>query len=103
VRGDALVSMNMWGFTPEVFDLLAEGFEHFLAAGPGPKGEHLLPTAIQDAVSNERARVRVLPAGGKWFGVTYPGDAPAVSAAIQELVAAGVYPAPLRAAVPAST
>jgi len=102
VRGDALVSMNMWGFTPEVFDLLDEGFRGFLAAGPGARGEYLLPTAIQDAVSNGHARVRVLPAGGTWFGVTYPDDAPAVASALRELVGSGVYPAPLRSSGNAS-
>ena len=97
VPDDALVSMNMWGFTPAVFELLSEGFREFLREEGASTREYLLPTAIQKAVSGGLARVRVVPSEGTWFGVTYPDDARSVSEGLHRLVADGHYPAPLRA------
>lgn len=95
VASDALVSMNMWGFTPAVFPILRTGFRRFLSGPDTASGEFLLPTAIRDAISRGEARVRVLDPRSAWFGITYPSDAPAVSAALVELIDEGRYPSPL--------
>jgi hypothetical protein len=96
VPGDVLVSMNMWVFTPEVCDELREGFARFRAEPSAATSEYLLPTAIENAVREGRARVRVLDPGSHWFGMTYPADRPAVSAALDALVRDGRYPEHLR-------
>lgn len=88
---NALVSMNLWAFTTDIFPILRAGFVRFLADGT-PKGEFLLPAAVQDALTRGAARVRVLDAGSPWFGMTYPADRPRVTEAIAALVRAGVYP-----------
>lgn len=88
---DALVSMNLWAFSPAVFQILRAGFVRFLP-GADAKSEFLLPAAIQDALDRKLARVRVLDAGGPWFGMTYPADRPRVEQAILSLVRNGVYP-----------
>jgi len=88
---DALVSMNLWAFSPAVFEILRAGFVRFLP-GADAKGEFLLPAAIQEALDRKLARVRVLDAGSPWFGMTYPADRPRVEQAIQALVRSGVYP-----------
>lgn len=95
VPPDALVSMNMWGFTPEVFDLLRSGLGRFLQRADLATHEYLLPTAVQEAAAVQRARLVILPAQGRWLGVTYPEDLPAVTAAVEALVRAGTYPTPL--------
>ena len=93
---DTLTSMNFWGFTPRLFDLLNEGFTAFLSAhGQEQKSEYLIPTAVNDFVAAGTARVRPLPTNASWFGVTYPDDKPRVQASIKGLVDAGVYPTPL--------
>jgi hypothetical protein len=92
MRGDALVSMNMWVFTPALGALLQGGFSRFVAGNPSPTTEYLLPTAIEDAVRAGAARVRVLDPRSRWFGMTYPADRPAVSAALEALVRDGHYP-----------
>ena len=91
---DALVSMNMWAFTPAVLALLRRGFAEFLGRPGAGGGEFLIPHAIRDAVHRREARVRPLraPLPGRWLGVTYPDDRPHVEAALRELVAAGEYP-----------
>jgi MobA-like NTP transferase protein len=93
LSGDALVSMNLWAFTPAVFPVLRRGFAVFLRkAGREGQGEFLISHAIRDAVRRSEARVRVLGTRARWLGVTYPDDRPRVAAALRELVAAGEYP-----------
>jgi len=88
---DALVSMNLWAFTPAVFPILRAGFVRFLPHADA-KSEFLLPAAVQDALDRGAARVRVLDAGSPWFGMTYPADRPRVEQALAALVRSGVYP-----------
>lgn len=92
MAGTDLVSMNMWVFTPAVFDLLREGFARFQAERAAAISEYLLPTAVEAAVREGRVRVRVLDPRSHWFGLTYPADRPAVSAALEALVRSGDYP-----------
>lgn len=88
-----VVSMNMWGFTPAVFDDFGRLFNEFLAQHlHHPKAECLLPTSVDQLVQHGQATVHVLTSPERWFGVTYPEDKPTVVAKIRELVKAGVYP-----------
>lgn len=97
--GDEQVSMNLWGFTHDVFAVLKDQFADFLgAAHRTPDAEFLLSTALDDQVTAGRARLRVLPAPDRWLGMTFAADVPAVRAAIAALVRAGTYPADLRGA-----
>jgi NDP-sugar pyrophosphorylase family protein len=95
-RGDELVSMNCWGFTPALFPALDAQLREFLAARGGEaKAEFYLPAAVSDQIARGSATVRVLPTASAWFGVTYREDKPRVTAAIGDLVSRGVYPASL--------
>jgi len=89
---DSLVSMNLWGFTPDLLGHLEDGFEEFLAAGPSPKDEFYLPVAVAQAVKKGTARVKVLPEGGRWCGMTSREDRETTAAVLRELVEQGVYP-----------
>lgn len=89
---DALVSMNLWGFTPAAFDTLRRGFVEFFRSGDPVRGEYLIPTAVRAALERGECRVRVLDPGSRWFGVTHPADRPVVAAALQQLVREGRYP-----------
>ena len=93
MTGKEPVSLNFWGFTPRVFDQLRESFETFLEKNSSDlKRECLIPTTVNDLVSAGKARVKVLPAEGSWFGVTYREDRPRVVESIRALIAAGAYP-----------
>jgi len=94
--GDERVSMNMWGFTPDVFDILSKGFATFLAAGIGnPKAEYQIPVVVDGEIRAGRRRVKVLTTSDTWCGVTYTADKPQVTAHIAALVRSGRYPSPL--------
>ncbi len=90
---DTLVSMNMWGLTPDFIDYLQDGFQEFL--GSLEEGdltsEYLLPTIIDDLIQKDKAIVTLLPTNDKWFGVTYKEDKDAVIQAIKDLIAQGLY------------
>jgi dTDP-glucose pyrophosphorylase len=93
---DTLTSMNFWGFTPRLFDVLEDGFRAFLQAhGTEMKAEYLIPTAVNDFVAAGQASVKALATDASWFGVTYPDDKPRVQASIKALVDQGEYPTPL--------
>jgi len=93
VMGDPLVSMNMMGFTPSIFNQLRDRFEKFLKeSGKNIKAEFLLPNVLNDVVRNKEAVVKVLPSRAKWFGVTYPEDRKNVITNIRKLIEEGRYP-----------
>ncbi len=90
------VSMNLWGFRPSIFPLLAERFRHFLARHGGePGAEFYLPHAVTELVAAGIAQVRVFTTSFRWLGVTARADRDTVAEQLQELVARGVYPSPL--------
>lgn len=90
---DDLVSMNAWGFTPQLFGFLKCGFVDFLTRyGSELKSEYLLPEVIDKMICNGESAVDVLTTNEKWMGVTYPEDKPQVVAGIRRLVTAGCYP-----------
>lgn len=92
VAADCPVSMNMWGFTPEIFQVLETGFTNFLAhLSDQMKGEYLIPTIVDQLIQEKKANVTVLESRDKWFGVTYKEDKPSVVRSFRELIEAGVY------------
>ena len=89
---DTIVSMNMWGFTPDLFGYLEADFVTFLKArGNEQKSEFFLPFVIDDLIKSGKKQVRVLVAEDKWYGVTYREDKDAVQSALLKMVDAGEY------------
>jgi hypothetical protein len=93
LTGDEPVSLNMWGFTPRVFDQLRERFEKFLEGNAADlKAECYIPNTVGELVHSAQARVKVLHTRDSWFGVTYREDRPRVIESIRRLIAASLYP-----------
>ncbi len=93
LKGDEPVSMNMWGFTPILFDYLEEKFINFLKEeGSELKSEYLIPSVINDLIQAGDESVHILNSSESWFGVTYKEDKPYVVGEIQKLIEKGVYP-----------
>ena len=90
---NSLVSMNMWGLTPEFLEELETGFKEFLEnLKPGElKKEYLLPEVVDDLIQRKKAEVVVLKTHDTWFGVTYQEDRQTVVEAFAKLVEEGVY------------
>ena len=90
----SLVSMNMWGLTPEFMEILEKGFIEFLGGikEGDIKKEYLLPELIDQLIHSGKAAVDVLETKDEWFGVTYQEDKASVQAAFKKLTDDGVYP-----------
>lgn len=93
LKDDTLVSMNLWGLTPEFLQVLEQKFTDFLKqTDPSDlKAEYLLPSVIDQMIQTGQAVVKVLPTPDKWFGVTYAEDKDSVVQAFRQLTEAGVY------------
>jgi NDP-sugar pyrophosphorylase family protein len=93
LSGDRLVSMNLWGFTPTLFDHLRIGFRQFLEQyGKEQKSEYLIPDVVNSLVNSGQERCKMLSTPDTWFGVTYREDRPRVVESIQQLITRGEYP-----------
>ena len=98
LSGDTQVSMNFWGFTPEILDEIWDAFPAFLAENlpvNPEKCEFYLPTFVGRRLAEGKVSVRVLPCMETWHGVTYKEDLDSVKSAIGALKREGTYPARL--------
>ena len=87
------VSMNFWGFTPGIYDLMEEKFIKFLEKNIDvPKSEYVIPTAIGELIDEGKISVEVLGTDSEWFGVTYPQDKENVIRKIATYKVEGEYP-----------
>jgi hypothetical protein len=89
---EAIVSMNLWGFTPALFEQLREGWLGFFKRGVDERIEYSLPTLVRELLARGTCRVRVLEPNSRWFGITHQADRPGVAAALRALADEGRYP-----------
>ena len=84
--------MNMWGFTPDIFEKLESSFNEFLKNIKDPqKSEYILTDIIEKLILEENAKIKVLDTPDKWYGVTYKEDTPSVQKALASLIEQGIY------------
>ena len=80
---DTLVSMNMWGLQPDIFEELEKGFVEFLKNLDNPlKGEYFLPGLIDSMISRGMIEVKMLTTDEKWYGMTYKEELELVKQAL---------------------
>ena len=95
---NSLVSMNMWGLTPEFLDVLEEGFKEFfekeVPSNP-QKAEYLIPIFIGELLEQGKMSVKVLKTNDTWYGMTYHEDVAAVKDSFKKMLVDGVYKADL--------
>ncbi len=93
LKGENRVSLNLWGFTPALFDGMEERFAAWFKEHEGQlKAEWYIPFYVDELVKAGEATVDVLPTNSTWFGVTYKQDKPIVVEAVSKMIADGVYP-----------
>ena len=95
---NSLVSMNMWGLTPDFLDVLENGFKEFfekeVPSNP-QKAEYLIPIFIGELLEQGKMSVKVLKTNDTWYGMTYHEDVAAVKNSFKKMLADGVYKADL--------
>ena len=91
---DSLVSMNMWGLTPDFLQTLEKGFAEFfekeVPANP-LKAEYLIPIYIGELLKKDQMSVKVLRTNDTWYGMPYHEDVAAVKESFRQMLAEGVY------------
>lgn len=90
------VSMNMWGFTPDLFPEGWRLFSNFLTQnGDNIKSEFYIPFIVNRLLEEKYAECRVLKTPDLWFGVTFKEDRESVIDRLKNLHQKEVYPTPL--------
>ena len=95
---NSLVSMNMWGLTPEFLDVLEGGFKEFFkkeVPGNPLKAEYLIPIFVGELLEQGKMSVKVLRTNDTWYGMTYHEDVAAVKDSFKKMLENGVYKADL--------
>jgi len=93
LKADDIVSMNFWGFTPDLFAYLDKKLKAFLDNNlHDPSAEIYIPKVVDELIGENKARVKMLSSRARWFGVTYKEDKETARKAIQKMVAEKVYP-----------
>lgn len=91
---NSLVSMNMWGLTPDFLNTLEAGFKEFFdkeVSKDSLKAEYLLPVFIGELMNEGRMSVKVLRSNDTWYGMTYHEDVPSVKDSFQKMLDSGIY------------
>ena len=89
---DCIVSMNMWGFTPDIFAHIENDLNEFFKEKINlPKVEYYLPKIVSNVIERGIKDVSVLVAEDRWYGVTYKEDKEGVVNALSKKIDNGEY------------
>lgn len=90
IPSSTYVSMNMFGFTKDIFDFLSSDINNFFEANKNDLSvkEYLLP----DVVLKCGMKVKFLQTSSSWLGLTYKEDTPKVKNTFKEYLETGLYP-----------
>lgn len=83
---DTDVSVNFFGFTPDVFELLGVEFVKFLDKNQNSEtAEFWLPVTIGDLIKSGHVSVQLLTSKDAWLGITYRDEVDRVKTAIAKM------------------
>ena len=89
---NSLVSMNMWGFMPEILDEMQTAFDAFLDEwGMDMKAHYSIPAFMNTRIA-EGTKVKVVETPARWMGLVSHDDKIQVLLRINEMMRKGVYP-----------
>lgn len=94
IDGDALVSMNLFGFSSKIMDKLGEKCNEFFKqpADKLEKAEILLVDVLNDLICENNINLIIQETPSKWYGITYKDDLGQFKQAIKNMKADGSYP-----------
>ncbi len=96
VSDNDLVTVNLFGFTPNFLKAVINNFPLFLDKNANDlDSEYLMPDIITSQILDGSAKVYVKESSSKWYGVTYKDDKEMVVNAINNYIIQGVYPSNL--------
>ena len=92
---NSLVSMNMWGFTPQVFGEMKKAFDKFIDEnGMDMKAHYSIPAFMNERIA-DGVRVKVIETPARWMGLVSHDDKIQVLLRINDMIRKGIYPSKL--------
>lgn len=94
IEKDTLVSMNMIGFTPNIFTHIENNFLEFLNNNSNRilTCEYLIPDLLEKLTKENLVKTKVIETTSKWEGITYKEDKEIVVKRIKKRIENGEYP-----------
>ena len=89
--GKTPVSMNLWGLSLDIFNILEKEWNEFLNKADLTKDEFLIPTIIGDSINKYGVSVKAFSNKDKWYGITYKEDLDEVKDAIKTILKEDIY------------
>ena len=88
------VSMNMFCFKHDIFDVLEKNLVSFFEKNKNDLSsvEYLIPEVVYQVIQEGKVKVRMIPTTSKWYGITYREDLDEFKNNINHLVQEGIYP-----------
>ncbi len=87
------ISVNLFGFTPDIFEDADKYFKEFLMSNVDlTTKEFYLPSIVQESIDKKIAKIKVLNTTSKFNGMTYRDDLEGVKEEIKNLIKNGIYP-----------
>ncbi|MBQ0768468.1 MAG: hypothetical protein KBT58_04200 [Bizionia sp.] len=87
-----LVSMNMWGLTPDIFNFIDSDISGFIELWKQNTNlEYQLPSVIDAMIQHRLMEVKAIATQAHWVGVTYKTDKDMVKNQLQQLHDSGIY------------
>ena len=92
---NSLVSMNMWGFRPSVFNEMQTAFDIFLDEyGMDMEAHFSIPAFMNDSIK-KGTKVKMVETPARWMGLVSHDDKIQVLLRINEMMRKGIYPSRL--------
>ena len=89
---NSLVSMNMWGFMPDIFEEMQVAFDQFLDKhGMDMKAHYSIPAFMNEKIAGG-AKVKVVETPAQWMGLVSHDDKIQVVFRIYDMIRKGIYP-----------
>lgn len=93
LTGKEKVSMNLFGFTPKIFETLEQQFKDFVHKyADSEKKECLLPECAGEIIKTGKGRIKFYTTTERWFGMTYAEDREQVKSELEKKTKEGYYP-----------
>lgn len=90
---NSLVSMNMWGFMPDIFEGMQAAFDEFLDEyGMDMKAHYSIPAYVNRKIEEGKMKVKVQETPARWMGLVSHDDKIQVMLRINEMMRKSIYP-----------
>jgi len=92
LKNDIYVSMNMFGFTTEIFNYIENDMTNYIEIWKGDnKTEYQLPNVVSEMIKKGLYSIDVMITDEEWLGITYKEDKELAMKKLNQLHVSGVY------------